>query len=30
MASTRLGHTIDVMQGTYHHLFDDIQNEIVV
>lgn len=29
MTSARLGHTIDVMQSTYLHLFDDIQNEIV-
>lgn len=29
ITSARLGHTIDVMQNTYLHLFDDIQKEIV-
>lgn len=29
MMSARLGHTIKVMQDTYLHFFDDIQNEIV-
>ena len=29
MMSDRLGHTIDVMQKTYMHLFPTIQNEIV-
>lgn len=29
ITSARLGHTIKVMQDTYLHLFDDIQNEIV-
>lgn len=29
MVSARLGHTIAVMQKTYMHLFDDIQNEII-
>ena len=29
MTSARLGHTIEVMQNTYLHLFDDIQSEIV-
>jgi integrase len=29
MMSNRMGHTIDVMQKTYMHLFPTIQNEIV-
>lgn len=29
ITSARLGHTIEVMQNTYLHLFDDIQKEIV-
>lgn len=29
MMSSRLGHSIKVMQDTYLHFFDDIQNEIV-
>ena len=29
MMSNRLGHTIDVMQKTYMHLFPSIQDEIV-
>ena len=30
MMSSRLGHSIKVMQNTYLHFFDDIQNEIVL
>lgn len=29
MMSNRMGHTIDVMQKTYMHLFDTVQDEIV-
>lgn len=29
ITSARMGHTIEVMQNTYLHLFDDIQKEIV-
>lgn len=29
MLSDRMGHTIDVMQKTYMHLFPTVQNEIV-
>ena len=29
MMSNRMGHTIEVMQNTYIHLFPTIQDEIV-
>ncbi|MBQ7140446.1 MAG: hypothetical protein IJO32_02965 [Bacilli bacterium] len=29
MMSNRMGHTIQVMQETYMHLFPEVQNEIV-
>ena len=29
MMSDRMGHTVDVMQKTYMHLFDNVQDEIV-
>lgn len=29
MLSDRMGHTVDVMQRTYMHLFPTIQDEIV-